>query len=148
MLTAAYGLVNASAKFQVQPDKVLIKLGFVPAAPVAQLSLFRRDNSLTAMLAKIVDDMLLSGHSSTTDPLVEAISTPFSLGTVVHGPGKIRYFGLNTLQHEVVSIVINGNDKLHALEDMPISRSRRKEYVLKLNSVEERSFSPINYSIG
>lgn len=50
---------------------------------------------LVAMLAKIVDFLLLTAAEDDTNPSIEAINDRFELGTVVSGPGAIRYFGLN-----------------------------------------------------
>lgn len=148
LLTAAYGLVNENTKFQVQYDKVLLDFGFVPAALVSQLFLLRRNNKLVAMSAVIVDDILLTGPSSTTDAIVEAINVQFFLGTIVHGPGRIRYFGFNITQHDDMSITVDENDKLHDLETMPLTQSRRREYESQHNNVEKKAFSSENCSIG
>lgn len=74
LLSAAYGLVNANDKFQVQSDKLITDLRFVPAPLILQLFLLRRNGALTVVLAKIVDDILLAGPSSVTVPIVAAFN--------------------------------------------------------------------------
>lgn len=67
----------------------------MPAAPVEQLFLFHCNDFTTAMLAKIVDDVLLAGLFFSTNQLIDAMNLQFSLGTIVLGPGKIRCFDFN-----------------------------------------------------
>lgn len=122
----ANGLANANAKSQMQSDKVLLGLGFTPGALVSKMFLIRRKDKLVAILAKTLDDILLAGPSRTTDAIVEANGMQFSLGTIVHGPGRLRYFGFNITQHDEMSLTVDGNNKLHALETMPLSRSRQE----------------------
>lgn len=51
LLTVAFGLVIANAKFQVQSEKVILDLGFMPAALVSKLFLLRWKNKVVATVA-------------------------------------------------------------------------------------------------
>lgn len=116
LLAAVFGLVNSNAKFQVQSDKVLDDLGFKMATFSPHLFLLMRENQLLVMIAKIVKNLLQIGAEADTEPVFAAINGRFQLGTIVKTPGVIRYHRLNISQIDDMSIEIDGDDKLDALE--------------------------------
>ena len=59
----------------------------------------------------------------------------FSLGIVVRGPERMRFFGINTFQDEDMEIQTDADDKLNALTEYALSRPRRKQFGLYNNEV-------------
>lgn len=93
LLFAAYGLVNANAKFQVQSDQMLISMGFNLVRLVPQLFKLRDGSgNFVSLLANVVDNNLLSGDPDLIDPLITSVHDRFKLGTITHGPGETRFF--------------------------------------------------------
>lgn len=82
------------------------------------------------------------------DKLLAAIDKKLKFGTVVHGPGKLRYFGFNITQHEDKTCVIDADDKLEKPESGFLTRLRRKDVDYKLNELEKITLMSINSSLG
>lgn len=148
LLTAAYGLVNANAKWQQHSDDFLRSIGFEQLVYVPQLFFKRVDGELSLLAVKVVDDILLAGRKNMLNEFVDKISTKYQIGTIVFGPGSFSFFGLTILQNEDGSIQIRGDEKLNKLEPHPISWLRRKETDEPLNAVEAFSFGSLNGSLG
>lgn len=150
LLTAAYGLVNASAKWQDHSDSFFYEIGFqqLPYIP----HLFYMSNICSGpvfvLATKVVDDILIAGDMSHVKAIVEKIDARFKLGTVVYGPGRFIYFGLTIVQHVDYSIVVNADDKLEALESYPLDRFRRRQIEEPLNEIELSAIRSLNGSIG
>lgn len=100
------------------------------------------------MIAKIVDDLLLTGAETDTEPVVAEINGCFQFGTIVKTPVVIRYYGLNIPQNDDMYIAIDGDDKLNMPECLPFTRARRSDTDFPLNAVERTAFVSINCSIG
>lgn len=64
LLAAAYGLANASCKWKVLSDHILTDICFEPQSLLLQFFAMDKDGQL---VAKIVDDLLRSGHASVPD---------------------------------------------------------------------------------
>lgn len=79
---------------------------------------------LVAIVTKIVDDLLASGASSTSDHIILAVSARVELGTILHRPGNLHYFCLNINQHENNATTVEGHEKLDGIESMPDSPLR------------------------
>ena len=148
LLTASYGLVNANAKFQALADDLLLDLGLSRVIDVPQLFYGKKDGVLTVLMAKIVDDILITGISDDVTSLLREFNKRLKFGTITHGPGRLRYFGFNIVQYEDYTVVIDGDDKLGALSAQPLSRLRRKQLDHVLNDVEKSGFSSLNSSLG
>lgn len=149
LLAAAYGLVNANAKWQEHSDNLLQDLGFKQLVYVPQL-FYMRDCSgnLLAVAVKIVDDVLMTGPRNNLESVIDDIRSRYKLGTVVFGPGNFLFFGLQISQDTDHTITIEGDDKLSALQCYPLSRQRRKEGEKLLNDIEKSSFRSVNSSVG
>ena len=106
------------------------------------------DKKLVLLAAKIVDDILITGVYKHVKAFLHGFNSKFALGTVVSGPGNLRFYGLNIVQDEDMSCSINAEDKLLALEQCPITRLRRQEHDSELNAVERSAFMSLNSSIG
>lgn len=112
LLTAAYGLVNAGAKWQDHCDSFFYELGFQQLPYVPQLSYMRNKNGKFRTLAiEVVDDILLCGPLPFVKLLVEKINERYKLGTIVHGFGHFSHYGLIIVQHEDLQIRIHADEK-------------------------------------
>ena len=148
LLTPAYGMVNANAKWQNQSAAVCQNNGLVQSKHIPQLLFKKEAGKLVLVVAKIVDDLKAAGIGQSAKVFVDAFDSRFNLGTVNHGPGKLRFFGINTTQDEDYTIATDANDKLRAVMECPISRQRRKEPELEENAIEKGTFASINSSLG
>lgn len=97
LLTVAYSLANANAKWQVLPDELLRNICFTPSPLIPQLFLMFHDYRVVANISKIFDDVLLSGLDHPMENIIQQINDSFTFVIVVHGPVPLRFFGLNIL---------------------------------------------------
>lgn len=123
---------------------MLVDVGFQTFHSLPQLFMSTSPSDLNALLAKVVDDILICDPSDHVDSIFNMIQQKFTLGTVTHGPGLFRYFGLNITQHYDFSVTIDGGEKLIALDTHPTTRVRRSELESCLNAAEARAFASIN----
>lgn len=148
LLTAAYELVNANAKWQVQSDACLYELGLRQCQQIPQLFYKRCDEELMVIVAKVVDDLKVAGSGDNAKVLIDQFNKKFKLGTVASGPGKLRFFGINTTQNEDMTICTNADDKLNSLNEYSPTRIRRKQSDAPLNDLEKAVFASTNSSLG
>lgn len=80
---------------------------------------------ITSVLSKFVDDILICGPEKFVAMIIDKIKTSSTLGTITHGPGLLRYFGLNIKQHEDYSVSLDADDKLNATLAYHMKRARR-----------------------
>ena len=106
------------------------------------------DGELILVAAKIVDDIILTGKPRQTEQFLNAFNDRFKLGSIASGPGHLRFYGLNIIQHSDFSSTVGADDKLNALEAFPLTRGRRRMPDDELTHVERSSYSSINSSIG
>lgn len=64
------------------------------------------------LLAKVFDNILITGKIDVVNNMIQSFHERFPLGTVVQGPGVMHFFGLNLTQHEDFAITIDGDNKL------------------------------------
>ena len=107
LLVAAYGLVNSGAKWQHQSDDLLLELGLTQSKYVPQLFYKFKNQKLELILAKIVDDIIITGEEDMTAKLISDFNSIFELGSVVEGPGEMRFFGTNIFQNPDMSVIIS-----------------------------------------
>lgn len=69
-------------------------------------------------------------------------------GTVVHGPGMLRYFSFSITQLEDVTCTFDGEDKLVALEPAILTRLQSKAVDDSLNKFEKSTFAALNSFLG
>ena len=148
LLTSAYGLVNANAKWQEQSDSFLNTIGFTQLIFVPQLFYISKEGKLQIVAVKVVDDILFAGEESYVKSTIKKIQDNYELGTIAYGPGSFLFYGLQISQLEDFTISVHADDKLNAIECYPIDRNRRKQNDSILNSIEERSFRSVNSSLG
>lgn len=136
---AAYGLVNGNAKWHTQSDHLLLSLGLSRVPVIAQLFFKKKNGELCALVAKIVDDVLLAGPNEIVDGHIRSFNDKFKLGTIMHGPGKLQFFGLNITQRPDFTIEIDADEKVQAVEQCPITRLRHLESETLLNQTQKCS---------
>lgn len=134
-LTASYGLVHANSKWQHLRDDFLLSIGFEHAALLPQLFVMRRNGSLVAVGAKIVDDIILCGLVEVLLGVIDRINRHFTLGTLVHGPGSLRYFRLNLSQRSDMSVTVYGDDKDAGITGETVTRFRRRKLDSPINAI-------------
>lgn len=71
LLTASYGLVNANATWQVISDQILADKGFETFHSMPQLFTMITSSSSGALLAIIINDILLCGPGQLVDQIIE-----------------------------------------------------------------------------
>ena len=107
-----------------------------------------RNGKPVLLVAKIVDDILMTGEKDDIDRFEHDFNATFKLGTGSSGPGSLRFFGLNIIQDSDTLSTIDGNDKLNALEPHALTRNRHRDQDDKLNDLERSSFMSLNSSLG
>lgn len=145
---AAYGLINSNAKWQVLSDQMQVDLLFVQASLLPQLFLIIHEHLVVAMIAKIVDDLLLTCIPNITTGVIKRINYCFTLDTITQGLGISRYFGLNITQLNDMTITFDVEDKLLAIEAMRLSRFCRRQHDDTLNYIDSKSFASLKSIIG
>lgn len=148
LLTAAYGLVNSNAKWQIMSDQVLVDFGLVQCPYIPQLFYKIQDRKLVLLVGKIVDDLLMTGVQEQVSVFIKHFNSKFKFGSVTSGPGKLRFYGLDITQHDDYTSSIKGDEKLTALESVPLTRSRRREINEQMNEIEKSSFMSVNSSLN
>ena len=148
LLTAAYGLVNANAKWQVKSDECFFELGMLQCQQIPQLFYKHEGGKLVLLAAKVVDDIKVAGEGDRAEDFIKRFNQKFELGTVARGPGKMRFFGINTVQHDDKTVSTDADDKLNSLVEADISRTRRKEYDAPINEIERAAYASTNSSLG
>lgn len=143
LLTASYGLLIANAKLQVLLDQMLHDIGFLSTSALVQLFYLKSEcGVVTVTLA----NFLLCSDAQVVDDVIHAIKNRFTLGTVVHGPSTLRFFGLNTIQYDDYSVTIDGDDKLNGFSMAHITRVQRRPLTKTFTTVKQKIFSSINSS--
>lgn len=129
-------------------DQLLPSIGFHITPLVPQLFvLFERQNLLSTC-SKIVHDLLIAGPTPITDYVIARIEANLSLGTIVYGPGRSRCSGLNIVQTDDMFNTVDGDEKLEAVECIPISQFGRRDVNETINSVDRKAFASRKSSIS
>lgn len=129
-------------------DSILSDLGFCQTPVLPEIYKLVRNSRLVAIIATIVYELQRAVILETTDPIVSAIAAKVELGTVVHGPGHLRYFGLNIHQQDDYYTVANGDGKLRSMQNMPFTGLRRRDLDIILSSVKNKSFAYLTSTVG
>lgn len=62
--------------------------------------LLLNNRKLDAIIAKILEYLLLADIPDTSDSIITAIFAKVDLGTIIHGLGHFLYFGKSLHQHD------------------------------------------------
>ena len=93
LLTSAYGLVNANAKWQEHCDPLFHELRPNQSIHMPQLFYSKSNSVLNLIAVKIVDDVLTAEKTQVIENFISQIKRKYKLGTVVYGPGNFLVFG-------------------------------------------------------
>ena len=148
LLVSAYGLVNSNAKWQHHSDEVMFNIGLQHLSVIAQLFYQMKDGKLALIVIKIVDYLLMTGEKSYMDNFIRQFNDKFQFGTVIHGPGILKFFGLTIIQNTDFSCTVHGDEKLMALEVFPLPRTRRRQPDSELSDYEKSSYMSVNSSLS
>lgn len=103
---------------------------------------------MSLIVAKVVDDIKVAEPVDNAVHFLSSLNNTFKLGTINSGPGNLRVFGINVVQHENMEIETNADDKIESLFEYVVFRHRRKQYDSLVNDVEKQSFMSMNSSHG
>eukprot|EP00171_Calliarthron_tuberculosum_P022021 IDg22021t1 len=107
---AAYGLVNAGAKWQEHIEKTLKSIGFMQVILIPQLFYLRDDSGdISVIAAKVVDDILFVGDILHLKSAIRKLQAKYEIGTIVYGPGTFLFNGLVVSQDEDFSIAVHAD---------------------------------------
>lgn len=98
----------------------------------------RREHHIVALAVKMVDGILLYGLPHIVPFLIYKIDARFAVGTFVHTPGHLRYFGFYFLQREDMTVSVDGDENLTDIQSMSISHLRSSHIYAKINAIESR----------
>lgn len=65
--------------------------------------------NILLVVAKIVDDMTDLGNNDHAKTVLEKFKDNLKIGTLRNGPGDMRFFGINTVQNDDLTIVKKWN---------------------------------------
>ena len=140
LLTSAYGLFNANAKWEEHFDHLLASIRFIPSRLVPQMFFLMKSESLEFVALRIVDDVLIASQKHTSENFISNVEIKYKLGTILYGPIDFLSFSLQVGQDSDMAASIHGDSKLNALECFLIDRYRRKQIDEALNEIETRAF--------
>lgn len=147
LLTAAYGLVNVNAKWQVQSNKVFYDLGFNQCQKISQRFYFDSRDEIVLVVAKIVGDIKVARKSDRASKFISELNKKFELGTVWSGPDQMRFFGLNLKEADEFTISPDANNELKNVDEFQLLQLCRKEFNNKQNRIEKSAFASANSSL-
>lgn len=141
-------MVNANVKFHVQANDLILGHGLWRILDDSQWFCYRENKKANALIANVVDDILLTRETYVDDQLLKSIDIKFGMRTVVHGSRTICYFGFNIAQHQDVTRTIDGEGKHKALEPAILRLLQRKSVNDNLNEFERSTFVSLNSFFG
>ena len=112
LLSAAYGLANAGAKWQQVSDDELRGFGFVQSVQVLQLFCLKSKEKLVVAAVKVVDDIMFDGKRAHLSKVIGEIAKNYKLRTIVYGPDQIQFYGLTSIQLEDITVIFVGEEKI------------------------------------
>lgn len=71
-----------------------------------------------------------------------------TLSDVASGPSRLRFYELNIIQNEAFSSSIDGDEKLCAIDPLPLSRVRLRQADEEINSIKRTALMSVNANIG
>lgn len=149
LLTAAYGLVNASAKWQANIDGSFMDIGFKQLVYIPQLFYMKdKNDELRVLAVKVVDDVLLAAEEKDLRNVLDKISSMYQVGTIVYGPGTFWFNGLSVKKEDDYSISVDADAKLKSVDNYPITCYRRKEIGGDATPIEISAFRSTNGQLG
>ena len=71
---------------------------------VPQLFILLKNGEVNLLAIKIVDDVLLTGTDPALRKFITEFNAKFKLGEILHGPGTLRFYGMNIIQNSDWSV--------------------------------------------
>lgn len=104
------------------------------------------DRKIVLLVARVVEDTNVAGAENNAQTLIEKLIKRFELDTFASGPGRLRFFEINTVQHEDMKVSTDADDKLNFLNEYLLTRIRRKQSDDSKNDFETLVFASTNSS--
>lgn len=83
------------------------------------------------------------GKNDLAEPLLKKFSQTFKLGKAMHGPGTLKFFGINSMQRDEFTFKSNADDKLQDIFEHLFTHDRRRQTSSTLNPIEQKSYASI-----
>lgn len=106
----------------------------------------KRNGALTAIAVTVVDDVLCGGETTAINNVSKRSKLQFNLGTVVHGPKKFLFYGLQFEKDSSMKIIIDADHNLKSLEPFLTTRAKLKCVQGRPKPPEQKLFKPLNSS--
>lgn len=148
LLAAVHGLVNSNATFQTQADDLLLSILLSCVTVVTQVFYLKSNGKLVLLVAAVVDDLLATDVTSYVDDSLVKLNKKFQFGSIVRGPGIIKFYGMKVVRDGDFSSTIHADDKLGPLDCYALSRIRRLQADSECTAVEKSSFMSVSSSLG
>lgn len=133
--------MDANAKLQFQSDSIFRSLGLEKVPEIFQLFIGRdQTGAICIGFIKIVDEIQFSRPDDTVRKFVADFENIFTIGTLSHGPGRLWFYGLNIIQNEDYTCLIEGGKKLAALSSYHLTRVRRRQGNENMNQSKMNDF--------
>lgn len=132
-------------------DKVITRLyeiGLTQCRQIPQMFYIHEEKRIVLMAEEIVDDIKIARTDYHTSRFIKMFNESFKLGTVVQGPGMMRFFGINKEQADDFTIKPDVEDKFNGSSEYYLSRTRRKQFRKTMNLLDRNHFASINSSLA
>lgn len=73
------------------------------------------DGDMCLIAAKFVDFVLVTDEEEVVETFISDFNNRFIIGTGIHGPGRLRFFGTNIVQEDSMNCHIDTDGKLPVL---------------------------------
>lgn len=135
LLSAAYCIINANSKWKVEVDELLLNIGFMKAPLMVQLFKLSCNGPSVALLAKVVDDILLDGIPATTNAIIKHINDLFNLRSICNGPGFRLFCSLTNSEFDDISTSIDVDYRPERIKTLCLSRFLCRDQSSLLNTI-------------
>ena len=148
LTVATYGSVNANAKWQVHSDQTFIDMGMNTLMYVPQLFDMHENGEIVLIVVKVTDDIFITGSEIHMRKFIHKLKQTYELGKNTHLTGSCWFFGLQVSQDPDDVIRVHADQKLSGVSSYNVSRTRRRQSNVKLNTMEKFHYNSINGSVG
>lgn len=94
--------------------------------------------------AKVVGNVKVAGVGNNTKNLTGQFNKHYELGTIASGPGKLRFFGINTVQNEDMTISTGDDDIFNSFNEYSLTHIWRKKSDELINNFEKSIQSTVD----
>ena len=82
----------------------MLENGLSQSKDVPQLFYKKEGVNLVLIVANIVDDQKVAGERDLAAQFLKSFHNRFKLVKINHGPGKLRFYGINTVQNDECTV--------------------------------------------